>query len=1128
MPAPAEFHMRGRHVQHAHGRRSAALADGGDHLNGAMIALLPTAADAKRLAVKGGETVADLHLTLFFLGGDATVFGHEDRAGIVSAVRAYMSDLSGPVTAKIFGAAHWNGDGDTPSWVWSVGDDPDGDVALELVHALAVMALESLHSHPELPVQHSPWVPHVCAAYTGDLSLIGELEKRLGPVTFDRVRVTFGGDATDIVLGENVTAAALLRRKPRDFETGVDFEAFQAQWETAVDTAVTDLAPVMRKWRSSIREQVETALTADDPDRLVNLSISAVDARVVIEKRMAALAQQAGERAQREAEAQGVDVPEWDVSSLTAALAGRDLLRSVARMTADALSGRVLASAKQRITQLLGLTRTPQAAADDVSEHLADMSDAPVRAALGTAMTTAQNTGRRAVFEVAPPAEYYASEILDKNTCGPCRKVDGDEYADLQEAIRAYPVSGFKDCIGSRYGNNCRGMVIARWPEAAVASGTMPTAEEAITMPWHVARSDECGSSKPWAVIKDSTGEVEGCHATKSQAEDQMAALYASEGKAVTMTETMGGKPNQGTKKDKRLKENAYDDGMDCPEGEDCPDEMMTGKNGHFTTDEIVQLEWDGSASRFTDAEYERATAACDPGEGTVKERCFLPHHEPGGALNEDGVHAAAQRVSALEGHSPAAVARAKAHLRSHYGQMDEEVPDVLKATIADEVELALEARSFAPVETVETYDGEDTSTFWRGPIVVEGQVTGDGREFAKGALTWQDPPVPLRWNKEDSHGGEPRTTTVNVGKITRMWREGDLIMGEGEFDLSTEDGRTACGKVRGEYLKGISIDADSIENADVEYVWPEDVNPGTDEETDLFELLFAQPEKIVFHGGRIRAATLCDIPAFAEAYIAIVDGEGAVLAGGQTHPELVPQYPARVRRAVDGLRASGGPRDENWLPPAAWFRDPQLSMPTNVQVTDDGRVYGHAALWGSCHIGQTDVCVQPPREEQHSYYTTGEVATREGTRVSVGQITVGTGHAPLSMSAVPATEHYDNTGSAVADVSVGNDAHGIWIAGAIRSGADPAMVHALRAAGAVSGDWRRIGAKLRLVGLLAVNVPGFSVPNMRARVASGVPEALVAAGRPVTVHTVSERERVQEAFKIVMDKLFNDVHEGR
>lgn len=59
-------------------------------------------------------------------------------------------------------------------------------------------------------------------------------------------------------------------------------------------------------------------------------------------------------------------------------------------------------------------------------------------------------------------------------------------------------------------------------------------------MPWHVAKSSQCGPSKPWAVIKDADGSVAGCHATEESANEQMAALYAKEG---TMTNRNAPKP---------------------------------------------------------------------------------------------------------------------------------------------------------------------------------------------------------------------------------------------------------------------------------------------------------------------------------------------------------------------------------------------------------------------------------------------------------------------------------------------------------------------------------------------------------------------------------------------------------
>jgi hypothetical protein len=49
-------------------------------------------------------------------------------------------------------------------------------------------------------------------------------------------------------------------------------------------------------------------------------------------------------------------------------------------------------------------------------------------------------------------------------------------------------------------------------------------------MPWHI-ETDNSGCDG-FAVVKDGTGEIEGCHRNRGQAERQMAALYASEPEA--------------------------------------------------------------------------------------------------------------------------------------------------------------------------------------------------------------------------------------------------------------------------------------------------------------------------------------------------------------------------------------------------------------------------------------------------------------------------------------------------------------------------------------------------------------------------------------------------------------------
>lgn len=181
---------------------------------------------------------------------------------------------------------------------------------------------------------------------------------------------------------------------------------------------------------------------------------------------------------------------------------------------------------------------------------------------------------------------------------------------------------------------------------------------------------------------------------------------------------------------------------------------------------------------------------------------------------------------------------------------------------------------------------------------------------------------------------------------------------------------------------------------------------------------------------------------------------------------------------------------------PASWFENPNLSGPTPLQVDlETGRVFGHLATWNVCHIGIPGVCTTAPRNySNYAYFRTGVIRTEEGTDVAVGHITIATGHAPIKASAQAAASHYDNTGSVVVDVAAGDDQHGIWVAGALRSGVDLEQATTLRAA-SLSGDWRAIGGKLELVGALAVNVPGFPIPRTSLAASAERQESLVAAG---------------------------------
>jgi len=110
-----------------------------------------------------------------------------------------------PVVGRSFGVAHWNPLSDDPAWVLNVGGEE-----LEAVHGMVWNDIHELQGDvriPMTPEQHAPWVPHICLAYSRE-DLLTQMEKRVGhDIEFDRLRVVFSGDITDIPLDAGTTAA---------------------------------------------------------------------------------------------------------------------------------------------------------------------------------------------------------------------------------------------------------------------------------------------------------------------------------------------------------------------------------------------------------------------------------------------------------------------------------------------------------------------------------------------------------------------------------------------------------------------------------------------------------------------------------------------------------------------------------------------------------------------------------------------------------------------------------------------------------------------------------------------------------------------------------------------------------
>lgn len=165
---------------------------------GAMIALVPSEKDLDRLAIEDGEPREELHLTLWFLG-EAVNFDEDSKNSLESGLRELCLDLElSAVTGMAFGVNHWNPFSDDPAWVLGVGNTNEGD-NLEDFKAISQEVITDF----EIPVNHTPWVPHVTLAYSKDLSFHDELQSRVGEITFDKLRLAFGDDVRDISLAKN-------------------------------------------------------------------------------------------------------------------------------------------------------------------------------------------------------------------------------------------------------------------------------------------------------------------------------------------------------------------------------------------------------------------------------------------------------------------------------------------------------------------------------------------------------------------------------------------------------------------------------------------------------------------------------------------------------------------------------------------------------------------------------------------------------------------------------------------------------------------------------------------------------------------------------------------------------------
>lgn len=418
------------------------------------------------------------------------------------------------------------------------------------------------------------------------------------------------------------------------------------------------------------------------------------------------------------------------------------------------------------------------------------------------------------------------------------------------------------------------------------------------------------------------------------------------------------------------------------------------------------------------------------------------------------------------------------------------EVPDAVTAAVEDAVPAPADAPAEAPAPAA-----EEQLRPWHGVLAPEGAPSGDKRGFAAKMLTMRDLPLPLKAQFVDDEG---HRGSMVVGRIDEVYRDGGLIKAAGVWD-NTPEADKAMGMIERKMWRGVSVDLDAAEGEMVEAA----------EE--------GKQPSVVFTEGRVCSSTLCAIPAFAEAFIRNGTWDefaNEPMPSGAMNE--IPDWSTAAKTPALSLVASAAP-----VISADYFRNPMLEEPTPVTRGENGLVFGHLGIWEQCHIAYEVCTTVPPSETDYAYFLTGQVFTDAGP-VAVGQLTVGGGHADMKLGIRAAMAHYDNVASAVADITVGEDEHGVWFSGRIRPWATEKQIHEMFAAGP-SGDWRGVRYRgrdsMEMVAAHAVNVPGFPIPRAKFAVEGGRQVSLVAAGM---VH-----DRVKETtalFSDIRDMLAVDV----
>jgi hypothetical protein len=273
-----------------------------------------------------------------------------------------------------------------------------------------------------------------------------------------------------VAASADVQAAAEIngRKLHRDFSevelaSKVDFTAMESTYNGS-------LVYLIAQWKAVVSQaQIQSLsdqIVASDGnlEKIAAIAAPILGADILIQE-MNRVAMLSMAQAVEEARAQGAIVTPPPADELA------DDIESRAKALSAVMAKSISEAASRKALNSSGNNIPAEDIAATVSEHLNGLSDTFLKDNLGGAVMTAQNDARFAVMEIAEEDEEikfrYASEILDKVTCGPCKRIDNTSYLTLSDARKDYPTGFYKNCEG---GPRCRGTIVAVYKAEAEPS----------------------------------------------------------------------------------------------------------------------------------------------------------------------------------------------------------------------------------------------------------------------------------------------------------------------------------------------------------------------------------------------------------------------------------------------------------------------------------------------------------------------------------------------------------------------------------------------------------------------------------------------------------------------------------